>query len=76
MERRINNNVERMINANMERMIRMMAEQFFQLALSSREPCTFLSQPKVNPKGHTSPSSGNPSELVRKVNAMISLRSG
>jgi len=29
----------------------------------------------VNPKGHASSSSGNPSEPVRKVNAVISLRS-
>jgi len=64
-----------MINANMERMMRMMTEQFFQLALSSREPCTFLSQTKVNRKGHTfSFSSANPSEPVRKVNAVISLQ--
>jgi len=76
LERRINHNVERMINANIERMMRMMIEQFFQLASSSREPGTFPSQPEVNPKGHTSSSSGDPSELVRKVNAVISLRSG
>ena len=76
LERRINNNVERMINTNVEGMMRMMTEQFSRLALSSREPSTFPSQPKVNPKGHASPSSGNPSELVRKVNAVISLRSG
>jgi len=30
----------------------------------------------VNPKGHASSSSGNPSEPMRKVNAVISLRSG
>jgi len=30
----------------------------------------------VNPKGHTSSYSGNPSESMRKVNAAISLRSG
>jgi len=62
-----------MINTNMERMI---TEQFFQLTSSSREPGTFPSQPEVNPKGHASPSSGNPNELVRKVNAGISLRFG
>jgi len=56
-------------------MMRMTTEQFFQLALSSREPGTFPSQPEVNPKGHASSSSGNPNELVRKVNAVISLRS-
>jgi len=76
MEMRINNNVERMINANMERMIRMMTEQFSQLAPSSRELGTFPSQSEVNPKGNASSSSGNPNELVRKVNAVISLRSG
>jgi len=75
-ETRINNNVERMINANMKRMMRMMTEQLFQLASSSRGPATFLSQPEVNPKGHASSSSSNPSEPVRKVNAVISLRSG
>jgi len=67
--------VERLINANMKRMMRMMSEQFFQLASSSRKPGTFLSQPEVNPKGHASPSSGNPREPVRKVNAVISLHS-
>ena len=65
-----------MINANMERMMRMMTEQFSKLASSSREPGTFPSHPEVNPKGHTSSSSGNPSESVRKVNSVISLRSG
>ena len=65
-----------MINSNIERMMRMITEQFFQLASSSREPGTFPSQPEVNPKGHTSSSSGSPSESVRKVNAVISLRSG
>jgi len=75
MKRRINNNVERMINANMERIMRMMTEQFSQLASSSREPGTFPSQPEVNPKGHASSSSGNPSKPVRKVNAVISLHS-
>ena len=78
-EWRINNNIERMINANnahMERMMRMITELFSQLASSSREPGTFPSQPEVNPKGHTpSPSSGI-NESVRKVNAVISLRSG
>jgi len=65
-----------MISANMEKMMGMMTEQVSQLASSSREPGTFPSQPKVNPKGHTSSSSGgNPSEAVRKVNAVISLRS-
>jgi len=64
-----------MINANMEGMMRMMTEQFSQLALSSKDLGTFPSQPKVNPKGHASPSSGNPNELVRKVNAVISLHS-
>ena len=55
----------------------MRTEQFFQLASSSREPGTFLSQPVVNPKGHTFSSSGaNPSEFVRKLNAVISLRFG
>jgi len=68
--------VERMINANMERMMRMITEQFSQLASSSREPGTFPSQPKVNPKCHTSSSSGNHSESMRKVNAVISLLSG
>jgi len=73
-ERRINSNVEGMISANMEKMMRMMTEQFFQLASSSREPGTFSSQPKVNPKGHTSSSSSaNPSESMRKVNAVIPL---
>jgi len=73
LERRINNNMERMINANMERIMRMMTEQFSELASSSKKLGTFLSQPEVNPKGHTSPSSGNPSEPVRKVNVVISL---
>ena len=76
-KRRINNNVERMINANMEKMIRMMTEQFFQLASSIRKPSTFPTQPELNPKGHASSSYGvNPSENVRKVNTIISLRSG
>jgi len=73
-ERGNNSNVERMINANMERMMRMMTEQFFQLTSSFKEQGTFPSQPEVNPKGHASSSSvGNPSEPVRKVNAVISL---
>jgi len=76
LERGINNNVERMINANMERMMRMMTEQFSQLTSSFREPGTSPSQPEVNPKGHASPFSGNPSEPVRKVNTVISLCSG
>jgi len=77
MERRINSNVERMISANMEKMMRIVTEQFFILASSSRESGTFPSQPEVNPKGHASSSStANPSESVRKVNAVISLRSG
>jgi len=73
MERRIKNNVERMINANMERMMRMMTKQFSPLASPSKEPCNFPSQPEVNLKGDTS-SSGNPSEPVRKLNIVISLR--
>jgi len=77
MERRINSNVERMISANMEKMMRMMTEHFFQLASSSRESGTFPSQPEVNPKGHTSSSSGaNTNESMRKVNAVISLQFG
>ena len=68
--------MERMISANMEKMMRMMTEQFFQLASSSKESGTFSSQPEVNPKGHTSSSStANPSESVRKVNAVISFQS-
>ena len=65
-----------MINVSKERIMRMMTEQFSQLASSSREPGTFPSQPKVNPKGHASSSSANPNEPVRKVNAVISLHSG
>ena len=77
MERRINSNVERMISANMEKMMRMMTEKFSQLVSYSREPSTFLRQPEVNPKGHTSSSSSaNPIKVVRKVNTVISLRSG
>jgi len=76
LERRINNNVERMINVNMKRMMRMITKQFSQSASSSREPGTFPSQPKVNPKGHASPSSGNPNEPMRKVNTVISLCRG
>ena len=69
--------MERMVNANMEKMMRMMTEQFFQLASSSRKPGTFPSQPEVNPKGLVSPPSGpSSSENVRKINAIISLRSG
>jgi len=74
MERRINSNVERMISANMKKMMQMMTEQFSQLASSSRELGAFPSQLEVNPKGHTSSSSGaNPSEFVRKVNIVIYL---
>jgi len=76
LERRINNNVEIMINSNMDRMMRMMTEQFFQLALSSRKPGIFPSQPEMNSKDHGSSSAGNPNEPVRKVNAVISLHSG
>jgi len=65
-----------MINANMERMMRIMIEQFSLLASSFRKLGTFLSQPKVNPKGYASPPSGNPSELLRKLNVVISLRPG
>jgi len=68
--------MERMINANMKRMTRMMTKPFSQLASSSRKLGTFLSQPKVNPKGHTSSSSGNPNEPVKKLNAVTSLHSG
>ena len=53
----------------------MMTEQFSQLASSSRKIGTFPSQPEVNPKNHASPSSFNPSELERKMNAVISLQS-
>jgi len=60
----------------MDRMIGMMTEQFSQLASSSREPGTFPSQPEVNPKAHASSSLGNPSESMRKVNAVISLYYG
>jgi len=76
LERRIDNNMKRMINANMEKMMRMMIEQFSQWASSSREPGTFPSQPEANPKGHVPSSSSNPNEPVRKVNAVICLRSG
>jgi len=65
-----------MISTDMERIMKMMIEQFFQLASSFREPSTFLTQPEVDPKGHASSSSGNPNEPVKKVNAVISLRSG
>ena len=54
----------------------MMTEQFSQLASSSREPDTFSSQPEMNPKGYASSSYGEPNKPVRKVNAVISLRSG
>jgi len=61
----------------LEEMMRMMIEQFSQLASSSRELGTFPSQPEVNPKGYTSSSwAANPNESMRKVNAVISLRSG
>jgi len=56
--------------------MRMMTEQFSQLVSSSREPGTFPSQLGVNSKGHTSSSSGNPNESLRKVNAVISHYSG
>lgn len=66
-----------MINANIEKMMRMMTEQFSQLASSSRKPGTFSSQLEVNPKSHAFSSSGaNPSEAVRKVNAVLSLQAG
>jgi len=76
--RRLNNNIERMVNANMGKMMRMMIEQFSQLASSFREPGAFSSQPEVNPKGLVSSPSSRPlsSENVRKINAIISLRSG
>jgi len=64
-----------MINTSIERMKRVMSEQFFQSASYSKELGTFLSQPHMNPKGHTSSSSGtNPSKSVRKMNVVISLR--
>jgi len=53
--------MERMMNANMEKVMRLMTEHFYQLASSSREPDTFLSQPNDN---------------VRKINVVISLKSG
>jgi len=61
-----------------KKMMRMVTEQFFQLASSSGEPGTFPSQPEVNPKGLISPPSSrsSSSENVRKINAIISLRSG
>ena len=58
-------------------MMRMIIEQFFQLASSSKEPDAFPSQLEVKSKGHASSSSGtNPSEPIRKVNAVIFLRYG
>jgi len=69
--------VEWIIHVNMERIMRMMTEQFSKLASSTRESGTVLSQLEVNPKGYASSSyEVNPSEIVRKVNAAISLKSG
>ena len=70
------NDMERMIRElkeSNERMMRTMSEQFAQLAMSNREKGTFPSQPEANPRGGSS-SSFNPND-VRKVNAVISLRS-
>jgi len=71
------NDMERMIRElkeSNERMMRTMSEQFAQLAMSNREKGTFPSQPEANPRGGSS-SSFDPND-VRKVNAVISLRSG
>jgi len=57
-----------------ERMMRTMSEQFSQLAMSNWEKGTFPSQPEANPRWGSS-SSFDPND-VRKVNAVISLRSG
>ena len=67
--------IERRLN-NMEKMMRLMTEQFSQLASSFREPGTFPSQPEVNPKGLPSSSGLPPNDNVRKINVVISLRSG
>jgi len=50
-----------------------MSEQSTQLAMSNREKGVSPSQPEVNPRGGSS-SFFDPND-VRKVNAMISLRS-
>jgi len=66
-----------MINADTKIMMRMMTEQFFQLGSFSKEPRAFSSQPEVNPKVHSSSSSGaNPSETMKAVMTIISLQSG
>ena len=71
------NDIERMIRGlkeSNERMMRTMSEQFAQLAMSNRKKGTFPSQPEANPRGGSS-SSFDPND-VRKVNAVISLKSG
>ena len=56
--------------------MRIINEQFSQLASSTGELDTFLSQLEVNPNSHASFFSRvNSSKTVRKVNAIISIRS-
>ena len=54
-----------------------MTRQFFQSASSTRDSGTCSSPLEVNPKSYASSSFRiNPSEVMRKINAIISLRSG
>ena len=65
-----------MMNVNMEKTMRLMTKQFSQLASSSTELGTLPSQPEMNPKGLPSSSRLPSNDNVRKINAVISLRSG
>jgi len=66
-----------MINANMEKKNDENDDWIvFLISIVFWEPSAFPSQPELNPRGHTSSSSTvNPSESMRKVNIVTSLRS-
>ena len=73
-ERRIRSDMERMLTENNKRMLKLITKQFSQTAIANREKGTFPSQPETNPKGKIS--SGSTPDTFRKVNAIITLRSG
>jgi len=66
--------MERMLRENNKRMLKLITKQFSQTAIANREKGTFPSQPETNPKGKIS--SGSTPDTFRKVNAIITLRSG
>ena len=72
-ERRIRSDMKTMLRENNERILRTIIKQFSKIAIANREKETFPGEPETKPKDGAFSSSAT--NTLRKVNAIITLRS-